>query len=61
MHGITSLDAGRGTPAVLAGLTRGQWGIESVHWLRDTAYGEDANTGYAGNGPQVMATLRNIA
>lgn len=23
--------------------------------------GEDANTAYTGNGPQVMATLRNIA
>jgi hypothetical protein len=29
-------------------------------WIRDTAYAEDQNTGYAGNGPQVMATLRNI-
>jgi hypothetical protein len=35
--------------------------VESVHWLRDTAYAEDANTGYAGNGPQAMATLRNLA
>jgi len=61
VHGITSLDAVRGTPAVLAGLTRGQWGIESVHWIRDTAYAQDASTGCAGNGPQVMATLRNIA
>ena len=55
VHGITSLDARRGTPEVLAQVTRGQWGIESVHWLRDTAWGEDQNTGYAGNGPQVMA------
>jgi len=39
----------------------GQWGIESVHWLRDTAYAEDANTGYTGDGPQVMATFRNLA
>lgn len=31
------------------------------HGLRDTAYDEDANTGYAGNGPQAMATLRNLA
>src|SRR5712691_6604766 len=60
VHGITSLNPSRGTPAALADLTRGQWGIESVHWLRDTAWTEDANTGYAGNGPQVMATLRNI-
>ena len=42
--------------ADLARIARGQWGIESVHWLRDTAYAEDANTGYAGSGPQVMAT-----
>jgi hypothetical protein len=28
---------------------------------RSIAYAEDANTGYVGNGPQVMATLRNIA
>jgi predicted transposase YbfD/YdcC len=61
VHGITSLDPGRGAPAALAGLTRGQWGIESVHWIRDTVFEEDASTGYAGNGPQVMATLRNIA
>lgn len=46
---------------MLAKIARGQWGIESVHWLRDTAWDEDANTGYAGNGPQAMATLRNLA
>lgn len=27
----------------------------------DTAYAEDSSTGYAGNGPQVMATFRNLA
>ncbi len=32
-----------------------------MHWLRNAAWAEDANTGYARNGPQVMATLRNIA
>ena len=32
-----------------------------MHWVRDTACAEDASTGYAGNGPQVMATLRNLA
>ena len=53
--------ADQASPADLARLARGQWGIESVHWLRDTAYDEDANTGYAGNGPQAMATLRNLA
>jgi predicted transposase YbfD/YdcC len=61
VHAVTSLDAGQAGPAALAGIARGQWGIESVHWVRDTAYAEDSNTGYAGNGPQVMATLRNLA
>ena len=61
VHAATSLDAGRGTPEALAGLARGQWAIEAVHWIRDTAYREDHSTGYAGEGPQVMATLRNAA
>jgi predicted transposase YbfD/YdcC len=61
VHAVTSLDADQAAAADLAAIARGQWGIESVHWLRDTAWAEDANTGYAGNGPQVMATLRNIA
>jgi predicted transposase YbfD/YdcC len=61
VHAVTSLDENQATAADLAKLARGQWGIESVHWLRDTAYAEDANTGYAGNGPQAMATLRNLA
>jgi hypothetical protein len=61
VHAVTSLDQDRASAADLARIARGQWGIESVHWLRDTAYAEDANTGYAGNGPQVMAAFRNLA
>ena len=61
VHAVTSLDADQASAADLAAIARGQWGIESVHWLRDTACAEDANTGYTGNGPQVMATFRNIA
>jgi predicted transposase YbfD/YdcC len=61
VHAVTSLDAAQAGAAALAGIARGQWGIESVHWMRDTAYAEDANTGYAGEGPQVMATFRNLA
>jgi predicted transposase YbfD/YdcC len=61
VHAVTSLDAGQADAARLAAIARGQWGIESLHWLRDTTWAEDASTGYAGNGPQVMATLRNLA
>ena len=61
VHAVTSLTEDRASAADLARIARGQWGIESVHWLRDTAYAEDSSTGYAGNGPQVMATFRNLA
>lgn len=61
VHAVTSLDASRASPADLARIARGQWSIESVHWIRDTAWAEDASTGYAGSGPQVMATFRILA
>ena len=61
VHAVTSLTEKKAGAEALAGIARGQWGIESVHWVRDTAWDEDANTGYAGNGPQAMATLRNLA
>ena len=61
VHAVTSLDQDRASPADLAKIARGQQGTKSVHWPRDTAHSEDANTGYTGNGPQVMATFRNPA
>jgi hypothetical protein len=35
--------------------------MEALHHIRDTTYGEDASQVRTGNGPQVMATLRNLA
>jgi hypothetical protein len=41
---------------------RQHWGIEnSVHWVRDVTYGEDAGTLRVGTAPQVAATLRNTS
>ena len=41
---------------------RDHWEIENKsHYVRDVTFHEDANQAYTGNGPQVMATLRNIA
>lgn len=38
------------------------WGIENKsHYVRDTAWSEDAHQAYVGNGPRVMATMRNLA
>lgn len=61
VHAVTSMNAGRAGPDRLAGLAQGQWGIESIHWIRDAVYREDGNKAYTGGGPQVMATLRNLA
>ncbi len=61
VYAITSLAASQATPAQLAGWIRGHWQIEVLHHIRDVTYGEDASQIRTGNGPQVMATLRNLA
>jgi hypothetical protein len=49
--------------ARLAGLVRGQWAIESLHWLsfRDTLYQEDHSQVRTRSGPRIMAALRILA
>lgn len=59
--GVTSLNTDQTTPTGLAGLIRKHWGIESLHWLRDTVYREDHSSAHTRSGPQVMAALRNLA
>ncbi len=59
--GLTSLTDTRATPEQVATLVRDHWGIESLHWLRDTVYREDNSTARTGSGPRVMAALRNLA
>jgi predicted transposase YbfD/YdcC len=59
--GVTSLTTRRGTPTLIAEAVRGQWKIESLHWIRDTIYREDDSRTRTRSGPRVMATLRNLA
>ncbi|MGH3848289.1 MAG: ISAs1 family transposase [Pseudonocardiaceae bacterium] len=59
--GITSLTPHRATPTDIATYVRDHWGIESLHWLRDTVYREDHSTARTRSGPRVMAALRNLA
>ena len=59
--GVTNLRAEQAGPADIATLVQGHWGIESLHWLRDTLYREDHSRVRTGSGPRVMATLRNLA
>jgi predicted transposase YbfD/YdcC len=59
--GVTNLTTDTTAPQRLAALVRNHWGIESLHWLRDTVYREDNSTVRTRSGPRVMAGLRNLA
>ena len=59
--GVTNLTTDTAGPDRLAALVRNHWGIESLHWLRDTVYREDNSTVHTRSGPRVMAGLRNLA
>jgi hypothetical protein len=61
--GVTSRP-GKGPAAAktMLALVRGHWTIENrLHWVRDVTFDEDRSQVRKGNGPRMMATLRNIA
>lgn len=61
-YGITSLTPDKADPARMLELNRGQWSIENrLHWVRDVTFDEDRSQIRSGNGPRVMASLRNLA
>lgn len=58
-YGITSLSPVTGPPERLLALKRGHWQIENqLHWVKDMTLGEDACLIHCGQGPTVMALLR---
>jgi predicted transposase YbfD/YdcC len=61
VYAITSLPWRQARPDLIADALRGHWQIEALHWIRDVSYGEDLSQIRTGNGPAVMATLRNFA
>jgi predicted transposase YbfD/YdcC len=62
VYGVSSLSALRDGPKALLHSVRGHWAIENkVHHVRDVTFDEDRSRVRKGNGPQVMATLRNLA
>ena len=62
VYAVTDLTATQARPDQLATWLRGHWCIEvRLHWVRDVTFGEDLSQVRTGNGPQVMATLRNLA
>jgi predicted transposase YbfD/YdcC len=59
--GVASTDTDLASPADLARYNRHHWGIEVLHWIRDTLYREDHSRIRTRSGPRVMASLRNLA
>jgi predicted transposase YbfD/YdcC len=58
---LTSGKAGEMTAAGVNQGIRRHWGIENKsHYIRDTVYGEDHEQAWAGEGPQALASLRNL-
>jgi len=61
-YGITSLSSDVGSPARLLALKRGHWAIEKgLHRVKDVSLGEDQSSIHQGQGPTVMALLRDAA
>jgi predicted transposase YbfD/YdcC len=59
---ITSLSPHQASPARLLELVRGHWSIENrSHWVRDVTFDEDRSQVRTGQGPRMMAILRNLA
>jgi len=62
VYAITDLPPQHVRPDELAGWLRGHWQIENaLHWVRDVTYAEDHSQVRTGHGPQVMASLCNLA
>jgi predicted transposase YbfD/YdcC len=61
-YGITSLPENIADAQRLLELKRGHWQIENgLHWVKDVTLGEDRSLVHLGNGPSVMAILRDLA
>jgi predicted transposase YbfD/YdcC len=61
-YGITSLAPPQADPARLLALRRGHWTIENrLHRRKDVTFGEDASLIHVGQGPTIMALLRDAA
>lgn len=61
IYAITSAPRVQANASQLLAWSRGHWGIESHHWIRDVAWGEDDCRVRKGKAPQVLAALRNAA
>jgi predicted transposase YbfD/YdcC len=59
---ITDLSSVQAGPQQIGAYVQGHWGVENkIHYIRDTAFGEDASRIRTRHGAQNMATLRSVA
>ncbi|QCV96974.1 ISAs1 family transposase [Acidipropionibacterium acidipropionici] len=59
---ITSAALPQASPDRIAAWIRGHWGVENrLHQVRDVTFDEDRSQIRTGQGPHVMASLRNLA
>jgi len=61
VYTLSSQPAHHASPQQLGTLARAHWRVEALHWVRDVTFAEDASRIRTACGPQVMATLRNLA
>jgi hypothetical protein len=61
VYGITSLPVEKADATRLLGLTRHHWRIEnSLYYVRDVVFGEDACRARKGSTPRFLAAIRNL-
>lgn len=61
VFGITSLPREKADAERLLNLVRAHWSIESLFWVRDATFGEDACRASTGSAPLILSALRNAA
>jgi predicted transposase YbfD/YdcC len=62
VYAVTSLGFADVRAHRLAEIIRKHWHVENrLHWVRDVVFAEDLSQIRTGNGPAVMAVLRNLA
>lgn len=62
VYAVTDLGVGDIRADQLTAIIQDHWSIENkLHWIRDVTFAEDHSQIRTGNGPAVMASLRNLA
>jgi len=62
VYAVTDLGFGDIRADQLTAIIQNHWSIENkLHWIRDVTFAEDHSQIRTGNGPAVMASLRNLA